>query len=157
MERVPPHVSGRSFVAAGMLGAVAPDLDIFYFYFVDDRQHHHHLYFPHLPVVWLALVAVSTIWLLGRRNATSLLAFVFSLNGLIHMLLDTVAGEIWWLGPWVDVPFALVTVPARYQPWWLNFVLHWTFLLEILVLLLAAYVWHRSGVGGAADSVRPRH
>jgi hypothetical protein len=134
----------QHFIAAGMLGAIAPDLDMFYFYFIDQRQHHHHLYFPHLPVVWLVLVGVSAAWLYSRRKAMASLALIFSLNGLVHMFLDSTAGDIWWFGPWVDKPFALVTVRARYQPWWLNFVLHWTFLLEVFVLLLAAYVWRRS-------------
>lgn len=135
----------RRFLAAGMVGAIAPDLDMLYFYFFDHRQHHHHLYLPHLPVVWLVLLSVSSAWLCAvRRKAMPLLAFAFSVNGLVHMFLDTIAGDIWWLGPWVNKPFALVTVPARYQPWWLNFVLHWTFLLEVFVLLLAAYVWHGS-------------
>lgn len=135
----------RSFVLAGMLGAVAPDIDMFNFYFVDGRQHHHHLYLPHLPVVWLALLVASALWArVARNRAAALLAFVFSLNGMLHMLLDTIAGDIWWLGPWVDRPFAFVTVPARFQPWWLNFLSHWTFLFEILSLLLAILVWHRS-------------
>lgn len=132
-------------VSAGMLGAVAPDVDLLYFYLIDNRQHHHHLYYPHLPVVWAVLLGLSVGWLLfSRRKTLAVLAFAFSLNGMIHMVLDTIAGDIWWLKPWVDLPFVLVTVPARFQPWWLNFVLHWTFMLDLVVLLLAGLVWHTS-------------
>ena len=138
-------VEERRLVAAGLLGAVVPDVDLLYFYLIDERQHHHHLYFPHLPVVWLALTGVSAAWVFAPRSrAIALLVFIFSLNGLAHMLLDSVAADIWWFGPWVDMPLSLVTVPVRFEPWWLNFLLHWTFLLEVLVLLLAVYVWHRT-------------
>ena len=143
-----PSLRKTHVVSAGMLGAVAPDVDLLQFYLIDNRQYHHHLYYPHLPVVWTVLLGLSVGWLLfSRRKALAVLALAFSLNGMIHMVLDTVAGEIWWLGPWVDLPFVLVTVPARFQPWWLNFLLHWTFLFELVVLLFAGFVWHNSRRG----------
>lgn len=36
--------SAKAVVVAGVLGAVAPDLDMFYFHLVDQRQTHHHKY-----------------------------------------------------------------------------------------------------------------
>lgn len=146
VKRVPTlHQNETYIVSACMLGAVAPDIDLLYFYLIDNRQQHHHLYFPHLPVVWAVLLGLSVGWLLiSRRKTLPVLAFAFSLNGMIHMVLDTIAGDIWWLGPWVDLPFVLVTVPARFQFWWFNFLLHWTFILELVVLLLAGLVWHTS-------------
>jgi inner membrane protein len=59
------------------------------------------------------------------------------------MLLDSIVGDIWWFAPFVDKSFALFTVPALYHPWWLNFVLHWTFLLELLILLWAVNIWQK--------------
>ena len=75
---------------------------------------------------------------LKKRKPLTFLALIFSVGGLLHMLLDSVVGDIWWLAPIVDQPYALFTVPARFQPWWLNFVLHWSFVIELLIIVWAA-------------------
>lgn len=135
----------KGMLVAGVVGAVFPDVDLFYFYLIDHRQLHHHKYFTHWPVTWLALILFSA--LLSRwepaKNAARLLA-VFALAGMLHMILDTLIGDIWWLAPWLKVPFKLFTVEAVYQPWWLNFILHWSCLVELSICLLAAYVFFKS-------------
>jgi inner membrane protein len=86
------------------------------------------------------------------------LAVIFSLNGLLHMVLDTVVGDIWWFAPFVDKPYAFFTVPAVYKPWWLNFILHWSFALELAFVLVAIYVWRRSSnTKVKRDAAMPRH
>lgn len=135
-------VAAKFFILAGMLGAIAPDLDMFYFYLIDNRQNHHHTYWPHYPVLWLAMLVLSSIWFKSAtRKSGSACALIFSINGFIHMLLDTIVGDIWWFAPLVDKPYAIFTVEAVYKPWWLNFILHWSFALEILVSVWALYVW----------------
>ena len=166
------------FIAAGIAGALTPDLDMLYFYFVDQRQHHHHTYWSHYPIVWFSLLCVSMVWLRwasvkqfaaisrdgvyaarGQESGAAIdrdgvyaargqesgavLALIFSLNGFVHMLLDTVVGDIWWFAPFVDKPFALFSVASVYKPWWLNFILHWTILLEIAICLWAFLLWRR--------------
>lgn len=42
----------KSVMIAGIVGAIAPDFDMLYFYLVDNRQHHHHSYWSHFPIVW---------------------------------------------------------------------------------------------------------
>lgn len=138
-----PGVTCKRFIMAGAAGAIAPDLDMLYFHLVDHRMHHHHTYFTHFPLFWIGLLLLSVCWLRARRTQASALALIFSLNGTIHMLLDSIVGDIWWLAPFVDRPFSLFTVPALYQPWWLNFVLHWSFALELAIVLLAAFTWQR--------------
>jgi inner membrane protein len=135
----------KPFLWAGVLGAYVPDLDMLYFHLVDHRQHHHHTYWIHFPIVWASLLLVSVIWLYAdRARNSSILAIIFSLNGFIHMLLDSIVGDIWWFAPFVDKPFAFFTVPALYKPWWLNFLLHWSFALELAVVVWAVYLWCRS-------------
>jgi hypothetical protein len=138
-------VNERLFVATGMSGAIAPDLDMLYFYLVDQRQHHHHTYFTHVPIVWASMLLASVIFWMsaGRNKALAVLAVIFSLNGFIHLLLDSIVGDIWWLAPFVDRPFSLFTVPALYEPWWLNFVLHWSFGLELFLVAWAVLLWRR--------------
>lgn len=139
------HSTAKAFLWAGMLGSIAPDFDIFYFYLIDQRQHNHHTYFTHFPIVWAGLLLVSIVWRYCLpKSGLGTLATVFSLNGLIHMCLDTIVGRIWWLAPFIDQPFWLFTVPALYKPWWLNFVFHWSFFLEIAIVWVAALLLHRN-------------
>jgi len=142
----------RYVVLAGVIGAVAPDLDMFYFYLIDNRQHHHHTYWPHFPIVWLSLLMVFSLWFLfAAKKTIALLGLAFSANGLVHMLLDSIVGNIWWFAPILDKPFAMFTVPALYNPWWLNFVFHWSFVLELIVLSWAIFLWYRKHVAHRLD------
>ncbi|MFH2043848.1 MAG: metal-dependent hydrolase [Pseudomonadota bacterium] len=135
-------ISINAFILAGILGALAPDLDMLYFHLVDHRQHHHHTYWTHYPIVWGILLLISLVLLKTMRLSNRpVFMFIFSLNGLIHMFIDTIVGDIWWFAPFIDKPFALFTVPALYKPWWLNFILHWSFVLEIVACIWAVILW----------------
>ena len=137
-------VFGKAFLWAGLLGSVVPDFDMFYFYLIDQRQHHHHTYFTHFPVLWFGLLLISLLWLrVAKEKNYAVLALVFSANAAFHMLLDTINGTMYWLAPFDQTPFALITVPALYQPWWLNFIFHWSFGVELVILAFAAYFWRR--------------
>lgn len=153
LEDVPS--SPTALIAACVLGAVAPDVDLAYFYFIDHRQTLHHHYFTHWPLFWLALTALSgATWAaLSRLQLDPKAAFltvVFCLGALLHMALDTVAGYVLWLAPFLDTPWAMVKVPALYSHWWLNFVLHWTFLLEIAICLWSWCVFQQRRVSARA-------
>jgi inner membrane protein len=92
--------SEHSCINAGMVGAIAPDLEQLYFYLIDHRQHNHHSYWTHYPSLWLGLLLIVLVlrYPMGWSRLGSM-ALMFSLNGLIHMALDSVAGFIYWLAP----------------------------------------------------------
>jgi hypothetical protein len=139
------RISHKGFILAGILGAIAPDLDMLYFYLVDHKQHHHHTYVSHYPILWIFLLFLSLFWFtLTKNKSYAVISCIFSLNGVIHMLLDTIVGEIWWLAPWVNKSFVLFTVPTLYKPWWLNFIFHWSFALELAIWALAIRLWRNS-------------
>lgn len=143
LQREPaPEPLRRRLIALGMAASVLPDLDLLWFYFVDDRRQVHHAYLPHLPLAWTAVFAVAALILWsGRASRTAWLAMlVFAANIMLHQVLDTVAGGIRWLWPFSNAEFALSHVQARYEPWYLNFVLHWTFAVEIAIV--AAALWY---------------
>lgn len=129
----------RGGMAACLLGSLFPDIDLLWFYLVDGCRYHHHSYVTHWPVVWLLLLTAAGIgWMCHRRNM-AVPVFFFAFSGLVHVLLDGVVGDIQLFAPWSDTYYALATVPARVQPWWLNFFLHWSMLVELLIC--AAAVW----------------
>ena len=136
-------LSAKAIMLTALAGGLAPDLDLFYFYLIDQRQTHHHLYWPHFPLLWAALAALAMGWYRWvRPQAAAALACVFSVSALVHTALDTVVGDIHWLAPFLYGPLSLFTVPARYQPWWLNFLLHWTIVFEFAVVLAAVFVFY---------------
>ncbi|HEX8674123.1 MAG TPA: metal-dependent hydrolase [Longimicrobium sp.] len=147
----------RRLLLLGLAASVLPDLDLFYFYFVDERRHVHHAYLPHLPLAWVAALGVAAVVLgILRVPRTAWLALaIVGINVLLHLVLDTVAGGIRWLWPFSDVELALTTVRARYDPWVLNFVLHWTFALEMALVVAALWRYRRlRSVGGSRGGMR---
>ncbi|WP_341675602.1 metal-dependent hydrolase [Niveibacterium sp. SC-1] len=140
----PPALTRARFIGWSLLGAIAPDLDLIYFYAFDHRQTHHHRYVSHWPLLWVVVLLLSLLWRSRQPGrAAAACALVFALSGLGHQILDSLVGDIWWLAPFNDRPFALATVPATYHPWWLNFVLHWSFGFELAIAAWAVLVWRR--------------
>ncbi|MGC4406095.1 metal-dependent hydrolase [Methyloversatilis sp. MC4-4] len=147
-------VRARVAMAAGVIGALAPDFDMLWFYLVDARQTHHHKYISHWPVLWLSLLLLALLWRHTRPlSAGAAVLGIFSAGGLLHMVLDSVVGDIWWFAPFIDRPFALFTVPALHTPWWLNFLLHWSFALELAICVGAVITFRRRQRSGVPAKV----
>ena len=124
----------------GLVAGVLPDLDMVRFYLVDDRQFVHHSYWTHLPYCWAMLAAAWFIVAAARRSTAARAAGTFFFaNILLHLLLDTVVGKICWLAPFEDRGFALFAVPSGHSFWVANFVLHWSFVFELAIVLWAAW------------------
>lgn len=153
----------RRLLALGMAAGVAPDLDLLWFYLVDDRRRVHHAYLPHLPLACAAALACAALalWVLRASRAAWIAWMVVAASVFLHLVLDTTAGGIRWLWPFSDAELVLSHVEARYPNWVMNFVLHWTFALELLIVaaaLAAAYLRRRARgsdvVGPMAESGR---
>jgi inner membrane protein len=148
------------FCVAGVLGGIAPDFDLLYYYLIDHRAHHHHGYFTHYPLFWGVLLVAAAIWAWrAESKRIAALAFIFTLNGFGHLLLDSVVGGIRWLAPFSAKSYALARVHGPLHPVWLNFVLHWSFLLELAIVAWALWLlpgraavfgWMEKRLAGAA-------
>lgn len=137
----------RVFVAWGMLGAVAPDLDLLWYLFVDHKRHDHHSYLTHWPLTWLLAMFLSWLWL-RRRPATGALALSFSLGGFSHLVLDSVVGGIRWLAPFSDQAYVMANPSQDFLAlWWFYFLFHWSFKLELGITLAALLYWLKPRVG----------
>lgn len=134
----------RTLMIAGVVAGVLADLDLLYFFLVDHQQHLHHDYWTHLPLFWtmLFIAAIAACAVTHSRRLFNLSLIVYA-NLMLHMLLDTVTGKIKWGWPFVDHAFYLFEVPARFTPWIVNFVLHWTFGMELALVVLALWIFQR--------------
>ncbi len=90
------------------------------------------------------MAAVILVWAaIAKNKLPAWLGVVVCLNSIAHLLLDTLVGDIWWLMPFVNKPFAFFHITAVNHPWWLNFLLHWSFLLELALVVAAIAMWCR--------------
>ncbi len=121
-------------------GAIFPDLDLIRFYLLDNHQRHHHDYWTHIPAIWVAIILGWSVICKFLKRPFGKLPLVFFTAVFSHLVLDTMAGAIEWLWPFSDKGFHLVTVPAAHAKWYISFLRHWTFLVEVFISLAALCV-----------------
>jgi inner membrane protein len=119
-----------------LIGSVLPDFDMLWFLFVDHGSVHHHSYLTHRPLVWIVLTIVGVL-------ASSRLIMGIGAGALLHMLLDSIAGQIAWGWPFSHDTVTLVVVPATHSHWILSFMAHWTFAVELVLCVVALWIWMR--------------
>lgn len=132
----------RFFFALGLFAAVLPDLDLFYFYLIDNRQHLHHSYWTHLPVFWatVGVICLLSAWLLKDAKLKTA-SLVFFPGILSHLVLDSVAGKMFWLYPFVNERYSIFHITSRFDWWVWNYIFHWTFAFELMICLAALTVF----------------
>jgi membrane-bound metal-dependent hydrolase YbcI (DUF457 family) len=133
----------RRAFAAVLAGAMVPDLDMLWFYFVDGGARHHHTYWTHTPWCWGVLGALAWIGLRAAGRARWASAALWVVLGVgLHLALDTLVGDIRWLAPFDERFISLFTVPAvPGRHWIVSFALHWSFLVELSLVAAAVGVW----------------
>jgi len=143
------YIVGRTWpkdsavLAAAVLGGVFPDLDLIWFYLVDGRSIHHHRYWVHAPFFWLVIgslaLTITKVVIPKYLNAAgAFLAAIF-----VHLILDTLAGDIMWRWPFSSEFTHLISVEPKYENWILNFIFHPVFMIEICIWILAAFLFIR--------------
>ena len=128
---------------AGLLGSISPDFDMLYFYTIDNRQHSHHSYWTHIPFFWLCILVISySIATFFRSRFLATIFTVFIAGILLHLILDSFAGGgIKWLYPIDQTYFSIFSIPASNRNWVLNYLFHWTALIELTIILLALFIF----------------
>lgn len=130
---------------AALLGAIFPDFDLLFFYFIDDRAIHHHRYWVHAPA--FALVCSGAAYLLAGRVAKAWTKAIvaFGAAWLVHIVLDSVTGGIMWLWPVSGDLYRLIEVPGRAGVHFLvAFLTHWTIVFEIAIWIAAlGFAWRQ--------------
>ncbi len=132
----------KTFIFWGLFGAIAPDTDLLYSLLIDQAYHHN--YVTHFPIFWLSLLLISLLWLRLQKTWSKVpaLCFIFTLNALIHLILDTVTGHILWLAPFSDKQFSLITESSEGG----HYFTQWGFGLELFLMFWALLVWLTSSI-----------
>jgi len=141
-------VSSGAIIPAALVGGIIPDFDLAYFYTIGGRQVVHHEYWSHIPFYWVVIYLSASLVALSLKALKAIkILFIVFLAILLHLALDTITGQIHWLYPFSDATFTLVQVSAVHGWWVANFLLHWTFAVELLVLALAIFLHFKRGSG----------
>ncbi len=143
----------REFMLWGMVGSVAPDFDLLYYFTIGQFKLHHHNYFTHYPLFWLMLLIASPGWMILDRNRAqrTASAFIFTFSGFLHTILDAFSENFLLLAPFINKQF----YGPAYLPKALTRIPFWNYGLELLVILWAAYLWLKSPESTAAIQEKP--
>lgn len=131
-----------SYFKYGFIFSIWPDLDLLYFYLIDKKKTLHHFYFPHMPIFLLlscCFIPVLRKFKIGKKKLNC--CYLFLINWFVHLVLDTTTGGIGWLFPFNNNLLFLIKIPANYSHWIISFVLHWSFLLEISIIMWAVILF----------------
>lgn len=141
----------RGLIAVGLIASILPDTDLLWFYLVDNRQTAHHEYVFHWPLFWISIAFVvwAISWITDQRWIRPYILMAL-IGSLLHMMLDSFAAEIYWLRPFSEFHLNAVKVPARFEWWVWNFILHWTFAVELAICATAILVYRRRKAGFGA-------
>jgi len=132
------------YILWGVFCSILPDFDLLYFYTLDERLHPHHSYWTHMPLFWI--FATCAVYSVGHgiyKKPIGLYCLILLVGTFLHLLLDTVAGGIYWLYPWSGYKFQWFEIQPHYYWWVFNYIFHWTMLMEVTLIMLAIIVYRR--------------
>jgi len=130
-----------AMVICGVLFSIWPDLDLIYFYLFDSTKTFHHYYIPHLPAAMLAALLLSAPLFICVRPVRPYYKLFF-INWALHLVLDCYTGGIAWLYPIRPEIYKLIdSIPEIHPSWYISFILHPSFLVELAVLATAIFVF----------------
>jgi inner membrane protein len=150
-------------VSAGLLGSIAPDFDMIYKILFDINGVNHRYYFSHFPLFWLfiyflGIIVTLLLYSLNKINKQYKTNFIylfsiFIANALLHLLLDLPTGVL-LLEPFSNTVFKFVTIPNQYNNYLLNIILHPLFLVEILIVVFAVYLFIKEKKTSASKALQ---
>ncbi|MEM7466193.1 MAG: metal-dependent hydrolase, partial [Pseudomonadota bacterium] len=112
----------------------------------DNRAHPHHSYWTHIPIYWVTIHAAFSVIFCTLFRPLINLAHIFFVAIYVHLALDTLVGGILWLYPASSKYIHFFDVPSIFNWWVMNFILHWTFLIELALVGIAIFVMIRTRI-----------
>src|SRR3989338_5170182 len=144
-----------TLILVGMLAAIAPDIDLFKFYYHDRKKgetslQRHREYLTHAPVLWL--IAGLGIFLISNNPVLKYSGLLIWLGSWSHFLMDSFEVGIMWkwplskkrhaLRPVVDLPIQQSDKVFRhFLSIMRKYMRSITFYAEVLVIVAAILVY----------------
>ena len=153
----------KLYTTAGVIGSIACDFDMLYWYTLGNRAVNHHAYWTHIPAYWaLGIPTVIGLKLLNKKIGD--MSGLFLVNVYLHLALDSYSSGIKWLYPFNNKYYSYIDpntirvkggIPARdtfytidlgiykieLTGWMYNATIHWTFQLELVIVCLSIFIF----------------
>jgi len=128
----------------GAIGGMFPDVDLFYFYFVDASVAHRQL-LTHSILPYLFIIALGFVLLKIRQPWWGWLTLLFGLGGMSHLFADMFVGLAAALAPFTNTVFGLLTIPGVGDSWFgrYSFVVNYFTEFVIIVVAIGTVVTNR--------------
>lgn len=100
------------------------------------------------------MLAGSVLWMYSNKKSQNpVFAFIFALNSCVHMMLDTLSNQIFWLAPHSYRGFSADSLLTRIVPSIVDEHPYWSFSIEAMIIVLAVYLFlkNRNTSEGAPD------
>jgi len=116
-RKAPFNLTDRQWyavLAAGFIGGIFPDVDLFFYYFVNAETSHRE-FITHTPFFYICLFVVAA--LIAKIAKSPKLFFgsaIFTLGTFSHLITDSVAAKILFLYPWQNTLYGVqnLHIPA---------------------------------------------
>jgi inner membrane protein len=142
----PQHNAKRYnvLILTGIIGGIMPDFDFICYILSSSNRIPHHLYLTHMPFFWICMMSLLVVTgTLLRKPYFTAVSITLCSSALLHLIFDTLTGDIYWLYPFSRHPFNVFSVHGTYIWWVHNYMHHWTFLFEIAIITYAMILFLR--------------
>jgi len=96
----------------GIIFAVFPDLDLFYYYFVSASETHRVL-ITHTPILYLIIFLILFAYsYFAKKRFIKFISFVILFSSLSHLLLDSLGSGVAWLYPFSKLPYGFLSISS---------------------------------------------
>ncbi len=122
----------------GIIFAIFPDLDLFYYYFISASETHRAL-ITHTPILYLAISLI--VFLVGyftKKRIVKFISFIILISSFSHLLLDSIGSGVAWLYPFDKLPYGLLSFSSLSEGFYGEnfFAINYSIEISILVVFL---------------------
>ncbi len=138
-KKIQSCCDSSGYLWLGLLASILPDAGIVYLFLnnVTNYRNVHHDYWTHYPLYWMIIGLTLYTLACFKNNRSDIIAItIFMSNVFLHLMLDTVTGNIKWLYPFSGEYHSLFArlsdilgLSFQYTFWKVK--IYWTIILEI--------------------------
>lgn len=122
------------------IGGIAPDIDLFYFYFY-SAEISHRQFFTHSLLLWVIIfliIFLAGYFLKSRFIKTG--AFLFFIGNLSHLICDSLYGGFALLWPYTNKMFGLQNIPFISNDFYGENILFINYFIEAVIITVFFFI-----------------
>ncbi len=123
---------------AAAIGGIFPDIDLFYFYFINSSVSHRQL-LTHSFLTYGLVLLIALLWLrfIPYLKIAAICLLFFTLGAISHICADMFIGMAAGLAPMSNVIFGLISIPWYRDSVFIQYNLATNFTAELVIIMVA--------------------